>query len=355
MFDQQVFVLDGFGYLWLEGPPYGQQFPPPRVQVDGNVDLFRAFQAFNSGQALVCGTDYNLWFEQGPFGTVPLPTSSSYPPGPSSRFQIDGNVGSFYAWDQENIFVCGNDGNLWLEFGFGTTIPAVPPPRYHIDGNVMGYQPVSLEEVFVLGEDGNLWQEFWPFGTVPLPACNGGTSGCRNHVDGNVKDFYAVDSQTVYVLRNDGTLWRESGPFGQQVPSNPIQVDANAVLIQGIDPDTVYVVGSDLNLWQENAPFGHVPLPPCSQSSGLPGGCRELIWSGSNSNLSAFGYFPLAGGVFVIDGKLNLWQVGPPPVQIDESVISFQPLSAEQVMRRQDKAMTRARPATRPVRARNIG
>jgi hypothetical protein len=154
--------------------------------VDGNVDPNASFQAFSSNEVFVCGSDGNLWLEVGPFGTVPLP-DSSYPPPLS-------------AWSPGEVFVLGQDGNLWLEFGFGTTVPAVPPPRYHVDGNVVGFQPLSLQEVFVLGSDGNLWQELGPFGTVPLPSCNGGTYGCRNLVDGNVYRFCAIDSQHVYVI-----------------------------------------------------------------------------------------------------------------------------------------------------------
>jgi hypothetical protein len=304
-------------------------------------------QAF-SEQVLVCGSDGNLWLEQGPWGTVPLP-NSSYPPGPSSRYQIDGNVAGFWAWSPGEVFVVGRDGRLWLEFGFGTTIPTVPPPRYAVDGNVAGFQPLSLQEVFVLGEDGNLWQELGPFGTVPLPPCNGGTSGCRNQVDANVLDFWAIDSDHVFVLGTDHRLWLEYGPFGQQIPPLRQPVDANAMLVQAIDAEQVFVVGSDLNLWLENSPFGQVPLPPCSQTSGFGQGfaCRDFIFS----NVAAFGYFPDAGGIYVIDGNLDLWQVGPPNTQIDGRVISFQPLSSEQTQLRTNIHIRSGRlPPRRPLR-----
>jgi hypothetical protein len=330
--EPEIFVLGSDGNLWLESGPYGPpHIPPFRTPVDGNVDLFASFQAFSSEEVFVCGSDGNLWLEQGPFGTVP-PPESSYPPGPSSRYRIDGNVAGFLAWSPGEVFVVGRDGNLWLEFGFGTTIPTVPPPRYHIDGNVAGFQPLSLQEVFVLGEDGNLWQELAPFNTVPLPPCNGGAAGCRNQVDGNVDRFWVVDSNHVFVLGTDGNLWLEQGPFGSQVPPPRVPVDANALLVQAIDAEQAFVVGSDLNLWLENAPFGQVPLPPCSQTSGFGQGfaCRNLIFS----NVAAFGYFPDAGGVYVIDGNLNLWQVGPPNLQIDGTVIDFQPLSSAQTQLR---------------------
>jgi hypothetical protein len=84
----------------------------------------------------------------------------------------------------------------------------------------------------------------------------------------------------------------------------------------------------------------------CSQTSGFGKGfgCRTLV----HSNVAAFGYFPDAGGVYVVDGNLDLWQVGPPPVKIDGNVIDFQPLSPEQMlMRRADRTEGRG---TRPVR-----
>ncbi len=350
MANQQIFVLGSDGNLWLEEGPFGTQIPPARVQVDGNVNLYAAFQAFFWNEIFVCGSDGNLWLEEGPFGTIPLP-GSSYPPSPGSRVQIDGSVSGFYAWDPGNVFVLGNDGNLWLEFGFGTTTPAVPPPRYPVDGNVAEFQPISLDEVFVLGQDGNLWQEFGPFGTVPLPSCNGETSGCRNQVDANVNSFWAVDSENVYVLGTDKNLWLEQGIFGKKIPPARVQVDGNVAGMWGVDSSTVYVLGTDGNLWLEHAPFGTVPLPPCSQTSGFGKGfgCRDLIFS----NVLAFGYFPDAGGVFVVDGNLNLWQVGTPSVQIDGNVIAFQPLSSQQMLFRKDIGTGKGLSVTRPVRTKS--
>jgi hypothetical protein len=334
MANQQFFVQGTDGNLWLETGPFWTVPLPPcnggnsgcRVQVDGNVDPIGSFQAFYSNEVFVCGSDGNLWLEIGPFGTVPLP-DASYPPSPGSRTQIDGSVGVFWAWSPGEVFVLGRDGNLWLEFGFGTNVPAVPPPRYYIDGNVIEFQPVSLQEVFVRGSDNKLWQELGPFGTVPLPSCNGGTSSCRNLVDENVYRFWAVDFNHVYVIGTDGNLWLEYGPFGQQVPPERVQVDGNAIGIWGQDVDQAYVIGFDANLWLENAPFGQVPLPPCSETSGFGQGfgCRTLIYPGVQA-------FDVSSdwGVQVIDMNFNLWQLGTPPVLIDGNVLAFQPLSIEQ-------------------------
>jgi hypothetical protein len=347
--DQEIFVLGSDGNLWLETAPFGPlHIPPFRTPVDGNVDLFAAFQAFSSQQVLVCGSDGKLWLEQGPFGTVPLP-ESGYPPNPGTRSQLDGNVAAFWAWSPGEVFVVGRDGRLWLEFGFGTTVPAVPPPRTPIDGNVAGFQPMSLQEVFVLGEDGNLWHELAPFGVVPLPACNGGTAGCRSQVDANVLDFWAVDSNHVFVLGTDHNLWLEQGPFGHQIPPPRGPVDSNAALVQAIDAGQAFVVGTDDNLWLENAPFGVVPLPPCSQTSGFGQGfaCRDLIFS----NVAAFGYFPEGGGVYVVDGNLDLWQVGPPNLLIDRHVIAFQALSSDQAQLRTNIRPRTGGPSPRPLRA----
>lgn len=347
----QIFVLGGDGNLWLEEAPFGVQIPPKRVPVDGNVDLYASFQAVFSNEAFVCGSDGNLWLEMGPFGPVPLPSVSSFPPPPGTRYQIDGSVGAYDVWDPGNVFVCGTDGNLWLEFGFGTTIPTVPPPRYQVDGSVHEFQVMDINEVFVLGTDGNLWQELGSFGTVPLPSCNGGKFGCRNQVDGNVETFFAIDSNHVYVIGKDGNLWLEQGPFGQQVPPVRVLVDSNALEVWGISTGEAYVLGTDLNLWLEHAPFGTVPLPPCSQTSGFGKGfgCRDLAWS----YVAAFGYFPDAGGLYVTDGNLNLWFVGQPggtAVQIDGTVIDFQPLSFDQMMLRKGGQAGRARAVHPPVR-----
>jgi len=72
-----VLALGTNGNLWLEHGPFGN-VPPPRQQVDGNVE---AFQGLSATEVLVLGTDGNLWLEHGPFGKVPPP-----------RQQVDGNV-----------------------------------------------------------------------------------------------------------------------------------------------------------------------------------------------------------------------------------------------------------------------
>jgi hypothetical protein len=336
--NEQILVLGTDGNLWLEQPPYGTQIPPQRTPVDGNVDLLAAFQPIYANEIFVCGSDGNLWLEQGQFGQVPLPDTSSFPPGRGQRYQIDGSVGLFQAMSAGEVFVLGQDGNLWLEFGFGTTIPTVPPPRYQVDGNVMGFVALSLQEVFVLGTDGNLWQELGPFGTVPLPNCNGQNSGCRNQVDGNVRNFFPVDSNNVFVIGTDNRLWLELGPFGQQIPPPRVPVDNNVAAVQPVSAEEVFVLDWDGNLWRENAPFGNsVPLPPCSETSGFGQGfgCRDLIYS----RVAAWDYFGDTGEIFVIDFDFNLLEVSQsPPNMIDGNAIAFWPLSSQMMLRRKRHA-----------------
>jgi hypothetical protein len=123
----------------------------------------RTFQALSSTEAYALGSDGNLWFETGPWGTVP-----------PARKQVDGNVAAFQALDANTVYVLGSNGNLWLETGpWGT----VPPARQQVDGNVAAFQALSSTEAYALGSNGNLWHETGPWGTVP-PA--------RQQVDGNV-------------------------------------------------------------------------------------------------------------------------------------------------------------------------
>ena len=93
-------------------------------------------------------------------------------------------------------------------------------PPLEVDENVKAFQAVSENEVFVLGGDGNLWLEHAPFGTVPPT---------RDHVDANVSAFQALSDTEVLVLGSDGRLWLEHAPFGT-VPPTRQQVDANVAL-----------------------------------------------------------------------------------------------------------------------------
>lgn len=205
-------------------------------------------------QAFVLGTDGNLWLETGPFGNVGQTIAT--------RRQIDGNVSNLYSQVGEShvwrtafqalnpgeIFVCGTDGNLWLEHA---PFNSVPPSRIQVDGSVETFQAMDLGTAFVLGTNGNLWLENAPFGNVPPH---------RLQIDGNVLGFQALDLNTVFVLGTDGNLWLEYAPFGQKTPPKRQQVDGNVIQFWAMDEGTVYVLGSDLNFWYETGPFGNVDL-----------------------------------------------------------------------------------------------
>jgi len=102
--------------LWLEyGPFVGinpQNWPTCtsytpascRIQVDGNV---RSFWPLNLNTVFVVGSDYNLWLEFGPFGTVPLP-ECVYPNSQQCRYWIASGAWELSVLDQHSIFVNGD-------------------------------------------------------------------------------------------------------------------------------------------------------------------------------------------------------------------------------------------------------
>jgi len=193
---QHIFAPGTDGNLWLEQPPFGNP-PPARKQVDGNVFTF---QALDNQTVLSLGTDGNLWLEHGPFGTVP-----------PNREQVDGSVQAFQGLDAQTVFVQGLDGNLWLENGpFGK----VPPPRVQIDGNVKGFAAVDENHVFVLGTDSRLWLEEGPFGHVPPN---------RQLVATDVRGFLAQAVWAwVWVLDNEGNLWLDTTARSpERLPDDP--------------------------------------------------------------------------------------------------------------------------------------
>jgi len=276
-----IFALGTNGNLWLEQPPVGTA-PLPRQQVDGDVFTF---QALDNETVLVLGTDGSLWLEHAPFGNVP-----------PKREQVDGSVQAFQALDERLVFVQGLDGKLWRENGpFGQ----VPPPRVQVDGNVKGFAVVDENHVFVLGTDGKLWLEQGPFGTVP-PA--------RQLVATDVRDFLALAvPDWVWVLDNEANLCLYSSPFG----SNPQQIDGNVLAFQPLDIDHVVVLDTDGKLWLEQAPFGHVP--PSRQQ--VDGNVMEFAATDENNVL-----------VLGTDGRLwweqAPWNAVPPKRQLIDGTVA---------------------------------
>jgi hypothetical protein len=253
-----IYVSSTNGDLWLEAGPRNPIAPPPppRVKIDGNVSVrpgsvqtLSIQTALN--EAFVLGMDGNLWLERGEFDGQQVP-----PP----RSQIDGNVVAFQALSNSEIFVLGSDGKLWLEHApFGQ----VPPRRDPVATNVAiplpvasgkvpvvcPFQALSDQEVLVLDNGSNLWLARAPFGQTPLL-----------QIDGNALAFQALSDSEVFVLGSDGNLWLENAPFGQ-VPPHRTPIDGNAVAFQALSDTEVFVLGSDGKLWLENAPFGQVPPP----------------------------------------------------------------------------------------------
>ncbi len=115
-----------------------------RQQIDANVTnlysqvgenhIWRTgFQAINSGEIYVLGTDNNLWLEHAPFNSIP-----------PSRTQVDANVETFQAVDLGTVFVLGTDGNLWYE-----TSPFGPNNSLQVDGNAVACQPMFPPEQLI--------------------------------------------------------------------------------------------------------------------------------------------------------------------------------------------------------------
>ena len=231
-------VLGQDGKLWYEHGPFGS-VPPNRQEIDASVNTF---QILDSSDVLVLGRNGALWYEHAPFGTVP-----------PARQQVDGNVRAFQALSSTDVVVLGNDGTLWYEHApFGT----VPPVRQEIDASVLSFQAVGPSQILVLGTDGKLWMEEGPFGTVP-PA--------RQEVDASVREF-AYDNGNVIVLGRNGVLWMEQPPFGT-VPPKRVEIDASVRTFQAYDSGDLFVLGNNGALWLERAPFGTVP-PARSQVDG---------------------------------------------------------------------------------------
>jgi hypothetical protein len=232
---ENALVLGSNGNLWLEHAPFGS-VPPDRSQVDGNVIAFSDIPG-DLNTIAVLGSNNVLWLEHAPFGNIP-PT----------RQEIDANVASFDPVDLNTIYVLGTDRNLWLEHGpFGT----VPPSRQQVDGHVAQFEAIDANTVVVLGYDGKLWLEHGPFGTVPPQ---------RQQIDGNVKAFSVIDSNTILVLGTNNALWLEHAPFGTVPPSRE-QIDGNVAAFDAVNASTVYVLGTNGVLWLEHGPFGAVPPP----------------------------------------------------------------------------------------------
>jgi hypothetical protein len=280
---QNVFVLGSDHKLWFEHAPFGA-VPPARQEVDGAV---QTFQAEDSSDVFVLGTDNNLWLEFGPFGSVP-----------PSRQKVDASVIAFQALDTSDVLVLGADRKLWFEHApFGSP----PPARQEVDAGVLAFAALDSSDILVLGADHKLWLEHGPFGSVP-PA--------RVVVDAGVLAFQALDSSDILVLGSDRKLWFEHAPFGSVPPARQ-EVDAGVLSFQAMDNNTIYVTGLDDKLWLERAPFGTAPPARTQVDAGV------------------FAFHALdSQTALVLGGDLKLWletgpfgTLPPPRHQVDGAVL----------------------------------
>jgi hypothetical protein len=239
-----IYVLGSNGNLWMETGPFGNQIPPPRIQVDGNAT---GFQALDGNNVVVLGSDRNLWFETWPFG-------NQIPP---HRVQVDAGVRLFNTVLSpfgNTIFVLRTDNSLWSENW--------PPSgeRQRIASNVVvaDFQPIDVNDVAVLEQGtGNLSWYGLPWGAGQNP---------KGQIDVNIRAFQPIDAYNVYVLDNDllHTLFLDTWPASSAPPWQNLQgknrsiVDSGVTAFQAVDVNTVFVLGSDGNLWLETSPWGDV-------------------------------------------------------------------------------------------------
>ena len=166
---------------------------------------------------------------------------------------------------QLQAVVLGSEGNLWLETApFGNIIQTLTT-RQQIDANVVQFWAMDQGTVYVLGSDLNLWYEPGPFGDVSKTIAN------RSLIASNVNDFQPLRSatdggeshsgssaDTVFVLRHDAKLWLVQGPYAGIAHTNQTQqfVSDNVIAFGAADPSTLFLIDGNLNLWQKFSPFG---------------------------------------------------------------------------------------------------
>lgn len=276
-------------------------------------------------QLFVLGSDGNLWLETGPFGNVAQTTAK--------RLPVDGNVSKVYSQVSESriwrtafqalsateVFVLGSDGKLWLENSPFGNISQTIAKRLAVDANVQTFQVMDINTVFVLGTDGNLWLETAPFGDISQVIAH------RQQVDANVLAFQALDTKTVFVLGTDGNLWLETAPFGNvsQVVANRLQVDSNVSQFWAMDQGTVYVLGSDLNFWYEPGPFGNPDITTSIRTQ-IDSNVNDFQPLRISSEGGGPGGSSAADIVFVLGHDGNLWMVQGPYEGVAKTVASRQ-------------------------------
>src|ERR1700734_4202859 len=100
-----------------------------------NLSYATSFQQASVSDIYVLGADGNLWLEHavnGSFGQVPPP-----------REQVDSNVQAFQVLDLETLCCFCVGGNLWLEHAVSGKFGQAPQPREQVDGNVQAFQALD--------------------------------------------------------------------------------------------------------------------------------------------------------------------------------------------------------------------
>jgi hypothetical protein len=107
----------------------------------------------------------------------------------------------------------------------------VPPVNHQrVDAGVKAFQALSDQELFILGTDGHLWLARAPFGTVPPH---------RQEIDENVSAFQGISNTQVLVLRSDNNLWLEHclTSLGHYLPALYFAYNTGGAQLEAVSTD----------------------------------------------------------------------------------------------------------------------
>ncbi len=256
-----LFIRTADGELWLATNDGGQwrwtsHGRPAGVWLVGGHGAV-APQYGGRAQAFVRGNDGNLWSRSWS-GTAWRWTNVGQPPATGTR-GIAGSAGAVVVdRTRPNVFVRGNDGNLWLAEWTGTAWRWRGQGRPDGVSVQAGYGAAALgfarPAAVVLGTDGNLWRRTW-----------NGTSGTwakigqpgRIHSPAGVSSGPDYTDLQVFVRGADGRIWRNRAaqPDGwqspQPIPGAGVNVGYGVVTFgyEAVQETMVFVKGSDRQLW----------------------------------------------------------------------------------------------------------
>ncbi len=158
----EVFVLGNNGNLWNEPAPFGTRNPIRRALVDTDIT---AFQVIDSTHVVVQTNSEAMYLDNGP-----------WPMAAGSRQQVLADTATFQILSGGQLFATTHQGRMYeIVYPRGGLIADVM--QKEVDANVYGFQMLGEEQGYVLGSDGTLWLESGPWGTAPPT---------RQKVDGNV-------------------------------------------------------------------------------------------------------------------------------------------------------------------------